>query len=104
MEDKKHYFVTIDTKEIREMSIPDSGIEFEIIANQKEKEDIEALFREKDQDSKNATMYLTKPFNEWGADDERSRYDAHMLSLYRKLYELGTKETKEKINELGIFN
>ncbi len=101
---KKRYFVTISTKEIRETSVPDNGVEFEIIANQNEKEDIEALFKEKDQDSKNASMYLTKPFNEWGADDERSRYDDHMLNLYRKLYELGTEETKEKIDELGIIN
>jgi hypothetical protein len=101
---KKRYFVTISTKEIRETSVPDNGVEFEIIANQNEKEYIEALFKEKDQDSKNASMYLTKPFNEWGADDERSRYDDHMLNLYRKLYELGTEETKEKIDELGIIN
>lgn len=104
MEDKKHYFVTIDTKQINEVSVPDSGIEFEIIANKKEVEDIEALFREKDEDSKNAAKYLAKPFNEWGADDERSRYDAHLVNLYRKLHELGTEETKEKINELGIIN
>lgn len=104
MEEKKHYFVTVDMRDIREMSIPDNGVEFEIIANTNDIEEIQLLFREQDQDTKNAAKYLAKPFNEWGADDERNRYDNHLMNVYFKIHELGTKETKSKINELGILN
>lgn len=104
MEDRKHYFVTVDTNEIRKMSIPGGGIEFEIIASHKEILEIQELFKRKDKNAKNAVKYLAKPFDEWGADDERNRYDNHLMSIYRKLNELGTVETKSKIKEIGIFN
>lgn len=104
MEDRKHYFVTVDTNEIRTMSIPDSGIEFEIIASHKEVQEIQELFKGKDRNAKNAVKYLAKPFDEWGADGERERYDNHLMAIYRKLNELGTVETKSKIKEIGIFS
>lgn len=103
MEDKKHYYVMVDIQEIRDVSIPDSGIEFEIIASHSEIEEIQELFMKKNDNAKNAIGYLTKPFNEWGADDERCRYDNNMIMIYRKVFELGTKETKLKIKEMGIF-
>lgn len=104
MENVKHYYVTIDTKEISEVSIPDNGIEFEIIANKMEIKEIQELFRQQGQNSKDAVKYLAKPFDEWGADNERNRYDRNLMKLYQRLYELGTGATKSKINELGIIN
>lgn len=75
MTEKKHFFVTVDTQDIREMSIPDSGIEYEIIANQNEIEEMEDLFRKKNKNAKDAAKFLAKPFDEWGADDEREAYE-----------------------------
>ncbi|MEC5422704.1 hypothetical protein QGM71_04240 [Virgibacillus sp. C22-A2] len=104
MTNKKHYYVTVDKQEIRDISIPDNGVEYKIIANQKEKEEIEELFRAKDKNEKDAVKFLAKPFDEWGADDKREDYDNKMIELYRKVYELGTSETKREINNLGLFN
>ena len=101
---RKHYFITVDTEDIREISIPDSGIEYEIIASENEIKEIENLFKEKNQNAKDAVKFLAKPFDEWGADDERSAYGEHLIEIYRKIYHLGTEETKEKINELSIFS
>lgn len=102
MAERKHYFVTIDTEDIRETSVPD-GIEYEVLATQDEISEIRELFNEKEKDSKNAVKYLAKPFNECGADDERRKYDDHLVTIYQRIYELGTEETKANIRELGIF-
>ncbi|PAV29990.1 hypothetical protein CIL05_08925 [Virgibacillus profundi] len=104
MDMRKHYFVTVDTQDIREISIPDSGIEFEIIASQNEIEEIEKLFMKKNKNAKKAVQYLAKPFDERGADSEREGYDEHLMEIYRKINELGTMQTKEKIKEIGLFD
>ncbi|WP_234028578.1 hypothetical protein [Lentibacillus sp. Marseille-P4043] len=101
--ERKTYFVTVDTEDIREVSVPESGIEYEIKATQEEIKEIQMLFSKKDKNAKNAVKYLGKPFDEWGADDERTKYGNHLFSIYRKLYTLGTEKTKKKINELNLF-
>ncbi|MGP4106972.1 hypothetical protein [Virgibacillus sp. L01] len=103
MMERKTYFVAVDTKDIREVSVPDSSIEYEIIASPDEAKEIQQLFTEESKDGRKATEYLGKPFDEWGADDERRNYDAHLIKIYRRLYELGTTDTKSKINQLGLF-
>ncbi|WP_404452608.1 hypothetical protein LG329_00495 [Virgibacillus necropolis] len=103
MNSKKQYFVTVDTEDIRTMSIPDSGIEYEVHANADEIKEIEMLFVEKRKNAKQAVKYLGKPFDEWGADDERNEYDHHLMRIYQKIYDLGTTTTKEKIKEIGLF-
>ncbi|UJL47927.1 hypothetical protein KFZ58_08785 [Virgibacillus sp. NKC19-16] len=104
MADRKNYFVTLDTEDIREVSIPGNEIEYEIIATHDEVEEIEEIFMKKNKEAENATKYIGKPFDEWGADDEREIYDAHLMKIYQRLYDLGTDETKSKIKELGIIN
>ncbi|APC48642.1 hypothetical protein [Virgibacillus halodenitrificans] len=104
MADRKHYFVTVDTQDIREVSLPGSGIEYEIIADHNEIEQLNELFMKKDKNEKKAMSFLAKPFDEWGADDERNAYDDHMMRIFQMLYELGTDDTKTKIYELGIIN
>ena len=101
--EKKRYFITIDTEDIRETSVPD-GIEYEVYASRNEINEIRELFDKKDQDTKNAVKYLAKPFNEWGADHERQKYDDHLIMIFRRIYDMGTEETKANISELGIFN
>ena len=103
MLEKKHYFVTVDTQDIREMSIPDNGIEYEIIAGPEDVEEIKHLFRAQNRETFNALGYLSKPFDEWGADDRRAAYDADLIRLYRRIFELGTEKTKEEIREMGIL-
>lgn len=103
MNEKKQYFVTVDKEDIREISIPESGIEYEVYASPNERKEIEMLFVEKDKSAKGAVEFLGKPFDEWGADDERNRYDNNLIKVYQKIYELGTPSTKEKIKETGLL-
>jgi len=103
LKDKKHYFVTIDTQDIREVSIQDANIEYEIIANENEIKELKELFRKKDKNAESAVKYLAKPFDEWGADEERESYDQFLIDIYKRIHALGTSDTKTKIEELGIF-
>ncbi|GAA0435435.1 MAG: hypothetical protein ACQEWU_04000 [Bacillota bacterium] len=100
---KKHYYVTVDTQDIREISIPDSGIEYEIIADAKEIEMLKKLFMKKNNYAELAIEYLVKPFDEWGADAERSAYSDHLITIYHELYKFGTEDTKAKIKKLGVI-
>lgn len=100
---KNHYFVTIDTHEIRDISIPDSGIEFEVIADQNEINKLRKLFMTTEKHEKNALEYLAKPFDEWGADDERQWYAEYVKAIYQAIFNLGTDDTKHKIKQLGII-
>lgn len=103
MTKKKTYFITVDTEEIREVSIPDNSAEYEVNATFDEIKDVEMLLANKEKNARDAVKHLGKPFNEKGADTERSRYDVRLIKLFRKLYELGTIETKDKINSLSLF-
>ncbi|GGB30174.1 hypothetical protein F3157_13350 [Virgibacillus dakarensis] len=103
MNQKKTYFVTVDTEDIREVSIPESGIEYEISATPEEIKEIEMLFMNKDKNAKKAVKFLGKPFDEWGADKERGSYDDHLMTIYQRLYDLGTEETRKRIKELDIL-
>ncbi|MEN1966886.1 hypothetical protein WMZ97_02310 [Lentibacillus sp. N15] len=103
MTSRKTYFVTVDTEDIREISLPENGIEYEINATPEEVKAIKMLFMKKNKNEKDAVKYLGKPFDEWGADTERNNYDAHIIAIYDKLYELGTNETKNKIKELHLL-
>lgn len=103
MAEKKRYYVTIDTQDIREMSIPDGRVEYEIRAEEKDVKELKELFRNKDKNAADAIEYIGKPFDEWGADQERESYDQYQVDIYKKIYELGTQDTKNKIGELGII-
>ncbi|MFD1065209.1 hypothetical protein [Oceanobacillus locisalsi] len=100
---RKKYFVTVDTEEIREVSLPDKGIEYEIYATPDEAKEIELMFTRKEKNAKEAIKFLEKPFDEWGADAKRNNYESYLIGIYRKLYELGTDKTKNAIEELDLF-
>ncbi|WP_067729358.1 hypothetical protein [Oceanobacillus damuensis] len=104
MAGKKHYFVSVNTKDIREISIPDNQVEYEIIADEHDLLHIQQMFNTMEKESKNAIEDSHfRPFDEEKVEDERDTYEGSLMNVYRKLYELGTDQTKEKIEELGII-
>ncbi|UUI04113.1 hypothetical protein NP439_05350 [Oceanobacillus jeddahense] len=100
---RKKYYVTVDTEEISEVSLPDNGIEYEIYATPEEVKEIEVLFTRKEQNAKDAVKFVGKPFDERPVDAKRANYEGDLIALYRKLYDLGTDETKKEIKELRLF-
>jgi len=103
MLNKKIYYISIDSNEIREVSIPDSEKEYEIIATPENIKEIEILMRKQKQSSGDAVEYLAKPFHEQGTDDKRAEYDSSLIEIFKKIYELGTEKTKEEIKNIGPF-
>jgi hypothetical protein len=104
MTTKKSYFVTLDTKEIRDISLDDNRVEYEIKADEQELLEIQQMFQTMDKESKDAVDDISiHPFDEAKVDGERETYDRSLISVYQRLYELGTAETKNKIKELGII-
>src|SRR5699024_10976394 len=122
---RKSYFVSLDKQEITDVYIPDTTEleiketenkieelnnlytkkdkrEKKIKETENENEELNNLIKEKDKREKNAVEFLIKPFNEWGADDEREAYDDYLISIYDELYKLGTPETKQKIKRMRI--
>lgn len=104
MDGKKHFFVTVNTQDIREMSLPEGGIEYEIVANGNEVEEIAKLFRAQNHETFGALGFLGKPFDEWGVDDKRAAFDMELIKLYRRIFDLGTEKTRSQIREMGILD
>ena len=100
---KKTYYISIHSNEIREVSIPDSDKEYEILATPENIKEIEILMRKQEQSSGDAVEYLAKPFHELGADEKRAEYDSSLKEIYKKIYELGTAKTREELKHIGPF-
>ena len=102
MNERKYYVVDIDAMEVREILI-DDGIEFEIIATPDEVKEIEILFHKMKDDSIESLKSILIPFNEQKVDAERESYDAHLISIFRMIHDLGTEKTKAKVASLELF-
>ncbi len=59
--------------------------------------------REKKKNAKDAVKFVGKPFDERPVDEKRDNYEEDLITVYHKLYELGTDETKKEIKELKLF-
>ncbi|CAM3413666.1 hypothetical protein [Marinicrinis lubricantis] len=101
---KKTYFVSVQANSILEEK-GSAAFEFEIQATDQELDQLAALFEEKE-DSENATFrqagISSVPYHE--LDDANDTYDATMIDVYKKIYELGTEETKRHIEQMGILS
>ncbi|WP_339227697.1 hydrolase [Oceanobacillus sp. FSL K6-2867] len=104
MTNKNHYFIAVKEREIREIPVDDNEEEFEIIADDDELSIVRELFLNMKDHANEATSFIIKdPFNDRRADLERNEYEKNLQQVYRKIYELGTEETKAKIQETGII-
>jgi len=100
--DRKIYYVNVHTNEIRENSVP-GGIEYEVLANDREIAEISKLFERLDENSKEALKYIINFLDEKPVDKERKNYGNHLLAIYSRIYDLGTEKTKGEIEQLGIL-
>ncbi|SDJ72656.1 hypothetical protein [Sediminibacillus albus] len=104
MSEKKKYYVKVDSGEVKSAPTPDNSVEYEIEGNYEDKLSIENLFHEQHlAGSRSAELHYRAPFQEISADKEREQYDDEMVNIYKRIHELGTPETKEKIEQIGIL-
>lgn len=101
---KNIYYINIETKSILETPFPDS--QFEIYASPKDIEKIRSKFKDLKDTSAEALSFLFDPIiaNENKVDNKRSVYNDELMDLYAQIYELGSKETRNAMNESGIID
>lgn len=102
-EQKQSYFVSLEKKAITEVSVPDT-VEYEIIASSSEFTILKGLMsRISDYEFANTfNNVIFNPLGEELANDTRNRYSEDLRKIYQFLYDYGTKETKNKLKEVGV--
>src|SRR5690554_1021973 len=98
--EKKRYYITMNMEHmgIREEKIPDMHlIQHEIEATEEELEEVKKLLIEtKDEDLVLSDIFL-HPLNEGYSDHDRYDFEDDFQKLHRMIYNLGTPETKRKL-------
>ncbi|WP_166238513.1 hypothetical protein [Paenibacillus turpanensis] len=101
--DKKKYYVSVQAGTVMENQ-GDSSYELEIEATPKEVEDLQELFEGQSWVNERAFWRAHVPGVEYHHDAVNDYYDDYLVEIYRKIYELGTRETREHIQSMNILN
>jgi hypothetical protein len=105
--EKKTYYVTIHsggmTGEIKEhVDLNDSNYDFEIMATPEEIHRLESLFEQAHKEDSQTFLDAHIP---WIAHDKfgnSDAFDQKLKRIYQTIYELGTPETKQKMEQTGV--
>ncbi|WP_134687157.1 hypothetical protein [Brevibacillus migulae] len=104
--EKKKYYLSIhsspNTWEVREGG-EDSTFDFEIEATPDEKKQLEDLFTSANDDDFRSYLHGHLLFTDV-EDQDHEAYDHTLNELYHKIYEFGTPETKQKMEQMGIID
>lgn len=99
--DKRHYYISVGSGEIlTDKTI--AGWELEIEATESEVEALQRLFEQTDGQSWSTFWNAHIPFKEYD-EGPNVAFDNRLKEVYRKIYELGTPETKEHIRKMDIL-
>ncbi|OEH92109.1 hydrolase [Bacillus solimangrovi] len=101
--EKKKYYVAVGPREISQ--VKDYALnQFEIEATDNEI----AMLREVFDDAYSADWLsywrAHIPYVQYHHDKENDMYDRDLMKAYQMIYELGSNETKEQIQEMGILS
>ncbi|WP_019534980.1 hypothetical protein [Paenibacillus ginsengihumi] len=105
--EKKTYYVTVGSAEILEPKDVIGNYELEIEATEEDIDQLQEMFedaQEWDETSAGAMLgfssYVLSKY-----DDDLERANSQSLkAIYRKLYELGTPETKKQIESMKVLD
>ncbi len=82
---------------------PEQGGHFCIQASEKEYAELKAIADQLYQDDMKTYVRSHIPFLEYHHDKENDQYDAKLIELYQKLYELGDEATRRHIASMDIL-
>lgn len=103
MTDKQTYYVSVhEGTALEDVSAAD--FEFEIRATQGELDRLEQLFQEKDEAENRTFVRGMTPGIPYHQDEPNDTYDEVLLRVYRLIYDLGTSETKQHIEQMNVLN
>lgn len=100
--DKKRYYVSVQANTVLEQQ-GDAAYEFEIDATDKELMKLQELFENKEDVEDETFLRAPIPAFPYHQDGENDAYDENIRSVYRLLHQLGTAETKQHIDQMGIL-
>lgn len=100
--EKIKYYVSVQAKSI----LSEQGAaayELEILATEREVAQLQELF-DYEEEAENATFFRgMAPGVPYHVDDENDAYDDSLVEIYKKIYELGTVETRSHIEGMNIL-
>ncbi|PYI54587.1 hypothetical protein [Paenibacillus flagellatus] len=100
--EKKTYYVSVQAGTVLENE-GDAAYEFEIQATEAELDDlVESFELLSDLDNDSAARALN-PFEDYSQDEENDNYDITLTQIYRKLYDMGTEQTRRTIAGMGMI-
>jgi hypothetical protein len=101
--EKTKYYVSVQAHSI----LSDQGAaayELEILATDREVVQLQELFNNEG-DAEDATFFRgMAPGIPYHIDDSNDAYDYYLIEIYKKIYELGTAETRSHIESMNILN
>ncbi len=103
MDDKKTYYVSVQSESITENQ-GDTAYEFEIQATDREIGLLQELFDMIEDTDNLSAIRAHIPYVQYHDDPENDSYDELLQAVYRKLHELGTPETKQHIESMGVLD
>ncbi len=99
---KRNYYVSVQSSSIVKHR-GDMSYEFEILATEDEAQELQRLLDSKDQAENGTYLRSHVPFLPYHNDASNDKYDEAIMTVYRKLHELGTSETRMFIANMGIL-
>lgn len=99
---KKTYYISLDERTVSKVSFADRN-EYEVYATPSDIVRFKELLEENDdRESHFALVNIPfKPFSEVEVDEMREKSDATIIEAFEFIYKFGTKETREKLKEVG---
>ncbi|WP_026689700.1 hypothetical protein [Alteribacter aurantiacus] len=103
---KKTYYISLNPSSmdaVSEMKVPESGYQYEIQATEEEMEALQDLLtvtQAHDVDERNLLTF--RHFDDRYAIADRNEYQEGLSNVFKALYELGTPETKQAIEEIHL--
>ncbi|TDQ40313.1 hypothetical protein [Aureibacillus halotolerans] len=100
---KQTFFVNVQTGEMQTVDVPDNEVTYEVHANEEERAKLERYLDETKEHQFDAKAFFLTPLDESYSREEQKQHDRSFVHLFKFLHELGTTETKTKIESLGIL-
>jgi hypothetical protein len=100
--DKKRYAVSVQARTINETDA-DSSNPIEILATQKEVDELNLLFRAEDQVDEKSAAHMPISAMEYENQGNNDEYDMNLIKIYQAIYQLGTLKTREHIEAMNIL-
>jgi hypothetical protein len=98
--EKKRYYVSVGSGQVLDDKEA-AAFELEIDATDDDIDKLQELFEEVDSANDAQALEWIRPIKQY--QEPESAYDANLRAVYRLLHELGTPETKQVIEEMGIL-